>query len=121
VAERLFGELLQSPGQTRTAELRLRHKDGSYRNVDIIGRNLLNNPAVAGIVLNSRDITERKRVEQELRQRLDELKVANEKLAGFNRVAVGRELRMVELKQEVNALCVAAGQPPRYPVEKPTP
>ena len=27
---------------------------------------------------------------------------------------VGRELRMVELKREINGLCAAAGQPPRY-------
>jgi hypothetical protein len=27
---------------------------------------------------------------------------------------VGRELRMIELKQEINALCAQLGQPPRY-------
>ena len=27
---------------------------------------------------------------------------------------VGRELRMIELKQEVNAFCAQLGQPPRY-------
>ena len=29
---------------------------------------------------------------------------------------VGRELRMIELKQEINALCAQLGQPPRYPI-----
>ncbi len=28
--------------------------------------------------------------------------------------SVGRELRMIELKEEVNALCAEAGKPPRY-------
>ena len=114
LAERLFGELLQDPSQPRTAEFRLRHKDGSWRNVEVIGKNLIDNPAVAGIVLNSRDITARKQLEQKLQQHLAELKTTNEKLLAFNRLATGRELRMIELKKEINTLCIAAGQPCRY-------
>jgi hypothetical protein len=53
------------------------------------------------------DVTERKQAEAQIKQHLSELEA-------FNRVAVGRELRMVELKQEINELCIAAGQPPRY-------
>jgi len=45
------------------------------------------------------------------------LQATNEELLRFNRAAVDRELRMVELKQEINALCAAAGQPRRYPLE----
>ena len=60
------------------------------------------------------DITERKRAEAEIQRHADELRVANEELSRFNRVAVGRELRMIELKKEINALYAAAGQPPRY-------
>jgi hypothetical protein len=40
-----------------------------------------------------------------------------EDLARFNRVAVGRELRLIELKKEVNALCQAMGETRRYPLE----
>jgi len=56
------------------------------------------------------NITERKRAE-------DALRAANEELTRFNRAMVGRELRMVELKEEVNQLCGSAGQPPRYALE----
>ena len=56
------------------------------------------------------DITERKRAEEALRQ-------TNQELARFNNAAVGRELRMIELKKEVNALCTQAGQPPRYTLD----
>jgi two-component system, chemotaxis family, CheB/CheR fusion protein len=35
-------------------------------------------------------------------------------LERFNRVAVDREIRMIELKQEVNDLCRMAGRSPRY-------
>ena len=43
---------------------------------------------------------------------------ANEDLADFNLAAVGRELRMIELKQEINAMCRQANQPPRYDVSE---
>jgi PAS domain S-box-containing protein len=47
-------------------EHRVRHKDGSWRTVELIAKNLLLNPAVKGIVVNTRDITERKRAENAL-------------------------------------------------------
>ncbi|MBI5583362.1 MAG: GAF domain-containing protein [Deltaproteobacteria bacterium] len=40
-----------------------------------------------------------------------------EELTRFNRAAVDRELRMIELKKQINALCAQAGQPRRYPLE----
>lgn len=45
------------------------------------------------------------------------LRSSNHELARFNRAAVGRELRMIELKREINAMCGQLGQPPRYPLE----
>jgi diguanylate cyclase (GGDEF)-like protein/PAS domain S-box-containing protein len=44
------------------------HKDGSERYFEGLGRNLLDNPAVAGFIMNVRDMTERKRVEEDLRE-----------------------------------------------------
>ena len=81
------------------------------------------------------DITDRRKAEAELarhREHLEELvnertaeleaanvqlRAGNEELARFNRAMVGRELRMIELKKEINALCAQAGQPPRYPLD----
>lgn len=60
------------------------------------------------------DITERKKAEQELSDRASELQRRNQELDRFNRSAVGREIRMIELKQEVNDLCRSANLPPRY-------
>ncbi|MBN2704398.1 MAG: hypothetical protein JXR23_09335 [Pontiellaceae bacterium] len=54
------------------------------------------------------DITERKEAQERLRS-------SNEELARFNKVAVGRELRMIELKQEINALCKKINAPEPYP------
>jgi methanogenic corrinoid protein MtbC1 len=61
-----------------------------------------------------RDITDRKRAEEELRRQAGELSERNGELVRFNRVAVGRELRMVDLKREVNELCRRLGEPSRY-------
>lgn len=55
-----------------------------------------------------RDITERKNSEEGLRARNDELE-------RFNQASVGRELRMIELKKEINEMCAKLGEPPRYP------
>ena len=55
------------------------------------------------------DITERKRAEEALR-------ASNAELARFNQAMVGRELRMIELKQEVNALCAQLGEAPHYAI-----
>jgi PAS domain S-box-containing protein len=56
----------------------------------------------------------RKQAEGALRRQTNELQARNEQLERFNRATVGRELRMIELKHEVNELCKAAGQPERY-------
>jgi len=52
----------------RLVEARFRHKDGSWRMLECVGNNLLEHPDVGGIVVNSRDITERKHLEQQLHQ-----------------------------------------------------
>lgn len=62
-ARRLFGELAASPGALRACELRIRHADETWREVEVRGTNLINEPGVGGIVLNYRDITERHRAE----------------------------------------------------------
>jgi len=60
-----FRQLVQ--GTTRTSiSCRLRHRDGSFRHTEIVGANCLNEPSVAGIVLDVRDVSERKVLEDEL-------------------------------------------------------
>lgn len=63
----VFQEALSKSGTIRYGEFRFRHKDSSWHVLDAIGRNLLDDPAVRGIVITSRDITERKRVDEILR------------------------------------------------------
>ncbi len=63
-----FAGLIEHPGEKHTAEYLARHKDGSWRRLEVDGINLLDNPAVQGIVIIYRDITERTKVEEELRR-----------------------------------------------------
>ncbi len=63
-----FGQMLQSPGGIATAEVRARHRDGSWRFMEAVGHNLLDDPVVAGIVVNYRDVTDRKEAGDALRE-----------------------------------------------------
>jgi two-component system, cell cycle sensor histidine kinase and response regulator CckA len=56
-------ELVQIPGASRTVEIRILHKDGTPRLMEAISHNALDVPGVHGIVVNARDITERRQVE----------------------------------------------------------
>jgi len=59
-------ELLRQPGKVLSSELRYRHKAGHWLTLQTSSRNLLDDPAVGGIVVRARDVTERKRAEAEL-------------------------------------------------------
>jgi polar amino acid transport system substrate-binding protein len=63
-------------------------------------------PAAMGFMT---DITDRKRAEEELNQKMQDLE-------RFSKVAVGREERMIELKQEINEMLRGLGQPDKYEI-----
>jgi diguanylate cyclase (GGDEF)-like protein/PAS domain S-box-containing protein len=62
-----FGRVVAESGSTSVAECRIRHADGSWLFTETRLTNLIDVPAIAGIVLNSRDVTERHTLEAELR------------------------------------------------------
>ncbi len=59
-------ELLENPGIPIKSEARMQHANGQWIHIDVVGCNLLHNPAVGGIVLNGRDITDTKLAQQNL-------------------------------------------------------
>jgi len=61
-----FYELVDEPGGNLRVEYRMLHKDGSLRVCESIFTNQLANPAVGGVVVTTRDITERKQAEERL-------------------------------------------------------
>jgi diguanylate cyclase (GGDEF)-like protein/PAS domain S-box-containing protein len=62
-----IGDAMRKPEGVATAEARVRHKDGSWRHIELIGTDQCVNSAIGGFVLNIRDVTERKLLEQQLR------------------------------------------------------
>ncbi len=56
------------PDTTITQEFRFRHKDNSWRRIESVARSLLHDPDIAGVVVNSRDVTDRRLAEQALRE-----------------------------------------------------
>ena len=87
-ATALLQGLLATPGATGTLAFRFRHKDGSWRTLEAIGKNMLDHPMLAGFLVNSRDVTERRRVEDEL-GRQQAARIQSEKLADMGTLLAG--------------------------------
>jgi diguanylate cyclase (GGDEF)-like protein/PAS domain S-box-containing protein len=66
-AMRLLGDAARRPGRVGMVSLRLRAADGAYRQLEVIADNLLADPDIDGILLNLRDVTERRVLEDQLR------------------------------------------------------
>ena len=91
-------------------EYRLICPDGTERVVHSVAETHFNrNGSAVNLVGTIHDITERKLAEHQSDDMLSELK-------RFNKLAVGRELRMIELKREVNELLTELTREERYPI-----
>lgn len=69
---------------------------------------------IIGTLSSGEDISERKADEEALRRQAEELKQRNAELERFNRASVGRELDMIELKKQVDALAKELGRAPPH-------
>ena len=63
-----FNHGLKHPHRMVTLEFRCRHRDGSWRYLEAVGQSRLTDPDIAGVVVNSRDVSDRKQVEAGLRE-----------------------------------------------------
>jgi PAS domain-containing protein len=70
------------PNATGTMELRYLRKDGQYVWIEITLVNLLDDPAIQGLLGNYHDITERKKAEKALTEKNAELQAVNLVLLG---------------------------------------
>jgi len=77
-----FAQMVRGgPGHTQTVEVRIRRADGISALLECIVTNRVDDPAIGGIVVNGRDVTERKRLEEQLHYA--------QKLEAIGRVAGG--------------------------------
>src|SRR5579863_5464913 len=66
-AQQDLAHCIATPDGTTTSKFRVRHKDGSWRHVETICKSMLDDPEIGGVVVNMRDMTERHRLEEQLR------------------------------------------------------
>jgi len=96
------------PGHIEWAEYRARHKDGTWHWLNGSVQNLLNEPSVEALIVNYRDVTERKQADLENQQRSHELAtIAN--LSTSLRVAATRSQMLPILLEQITSLLQAAG------------
>src|ERR687897_182269 len=67
-AQTRFAKLWSRPGVHPPFEFKVPHKDGTRRYSEFIVNNLLDDPSVRGVVVNQRDVTERREAEEKLRE-----------------------------------------------------
>lgn len=105
--QRELQAIMAHPDKARRLQCRHQHKRGGWIHVEALGQSFLDEPAVKGIILSLRDMTERIQAEEEMARQMEELR-------RWHEVTLGREGRIVELKCEVNELSARLGQPPPY-------
>ena len=99
----IIAEMVDKENFSTQFEVRFLHHDGTYSNFEIACNNRLSDPSINGIILNSRDITKRKQIENELSryrahledevtQRTSQLTTINQDLETFN-YSVSHDLR----------------------------
>lgn len=63
----LMHDLVQGAAVERTAQFRVRSKGGDWRMLESIAKNCIDIPEIGGIIVNTRDITERRAFEEKIR------------------------------------------------------
>jgi PAS domain S-box-containing protein len=100
----LFARILQKPEQVVVPPTRIRHADGSWHWIEGVASNLLAEPSVQAIVVNFRDITERRQAEEALRESEDKFKYV------FDYSIVGKSITLPSGEISVNrAFCDMLG------------
>ncbi len=82
------------PGVHGPVQMRVQHADGSWRFLEAVGNNLLDNPAVQGVVVSARDITARISAEEALRHSDERFRALVQNLSDVITI-VGPEGRLV--------------------------
>lgn len=75
-AAALWATLFEQPPETVRTNSRMRHQDGSWRWIEATARNMIDHPAIGGILVNWRDVTDRKLAEAALQRSEEQFRLA---------------------------------------------
>ena len=103
-----FQTTVAQPDRPHRIECRHVHKTKGWIPVEVVGQSFLSEPAVKGVIVSVRDVSERHKAEEDMARQLDELR-------RWYAATLGREGRIAELKREVNARARRLGEPAPYP------
>jgi len=104
-------------GLSWSRELNIKKRDGTNIPIHITHTPILDEKGDLNRVIGiSFDISERRKTEDAILKKIDELAASNEELNRINRLTIGREMRMIELKHHCNSLAVRLGIEKPYPL-----
>ena len=98
-------------GKSVQDEVTVKHKDGHELVVYFSAVPIKEESKIVGLSGNLMDITKRKKTEENLEKKIDELE-------RYKKITVDREMKMIELKMEINELCKKLGEEYRYNIDK---
>ncbi len=105
-----LSEILNSMVYNKTESIETAHRQKNGESFPVEVRIRTFGPKKKPFLLSlARDISERKQADDELKQKMKQLEI-------FNKAAVGRELKMLELKKEINEYLVKSGAKPKYEI-----
>jgi signal transduction histidine kinase len=100
-----LGKIVENPAEPQSAIYRFRHQDGRWRTLESLGRSLSPDSTRDGILVNSRDITDRREAEEALRRAMEEAERAREAAEAANRAKSDFLSRMShELRTPMNSI-----------------
>ena len=112
-----LAETLKTPRILPAMEFRARCANGSWRHVEVVRSNRLNDPNIAGVVINVRDITERKKAEEELRSLQQEYEELVDSVEAIIWRGDARTLQFTFVNDQVEAIL---GYPAKRWTEEPS-
>lgn len=102
--QNLFQDGLRQPDLITRIEFRARHRSGTWIYLEAVAHNLIHNPNVAGVVVNYRDVNERKQAEADLRRYTAELEVLSKVSSALRQARKLEEMLAILVLRSTNVL-----------------